>query len=80
MRNRNAPPSFGSDGQRRTIATVSHTLDAAVADRLRNFAFHERVSESAVIEFALRAFFEKGSDAQLGRQLRDAGASLRRKP
>ena len=61
------------------IATVSHTLDAEVAERLRHFAFRERISESAVIEFALRDLFDAGDDARLGRRLRDAGAALRRK-
>ncbi|MGP6157605.1 MAG: hypothetical protein ACLPYS_08905 [Vulcanimicrobiaceae bacterium] len=61
------------------ISTVSHTLDSVVAERLRYFAFHERVSESAVIEFALREFFKAGDDAALGRRLRESGAALRRK-
>ncbi len=61
------------------IATVSHTLDAEIAERLRHFAFHERISESAVIEFALRDLFAGGDDAALGARLRLAGAALRRK-
>ncbi len=61
------------------IATVSHTLDAEIAERLRHFAFHERISESAVIEFALRELFAVGDAAALGARLRLAGAALRRK-
>ena len=61
------------------IATVSHTLDVRLAERLREFAFRQRVSESAVIEHALRTFFDGGSDVELGSELRDAGASLRRR-
>jgi len=61
------------------IATVSHTLDADIAERLRHFAFRERISESAVIEFALRDLFDESDDLLLGRRLRDAGAALRRK-
>ena len=61
------------------ISTVSHTLDAAVAEQLRHFAFRERISESAVIEFSLRAFFESDDDSALGQILRDSGAALRRK-
>ena len=61
------------------ISTVSHTLDTAVAEQLRTFAFHERVSESAVIEYALREFFKTGEDAALGRRLRESGAALRRR-
>lgn len=61
------------------ISTVSHTLDAAVAERLRHFAFRERISESAVIEFALRELFSDDEDVVLGQRLRQAGAALRRK-
>jgi hypothetical protein len=61
------------------LSTVSHTLDAEIAERLRHFAFRERISESAVIEFSLRGFFDGGDDPQLGQQLRDRGAGLRRK-
>jgi hypothetical protein len=61
------------------LSTVSHTLDAEIAERLRHFAFRERISESAVIEFSLRAFFDGGDDSSLGQQLRDRGAGLRRK-
>lgn len=61
------------------ISTVSHTLDSQIAERLRYFAFRERISESAVIEFALRGFFQSGDDPDLGVVLRDAGAALRRK-
>ncbi|MBV8151140.1 MAG: hypothetical protein JOY59_06240 [Candidatus Eremiobacteraeota bacterium] len=61
------------------ISTVSHTLDVKLAERLREFAFRQRISESAVIEHALRNFFEEGSDAELGTELRKAGATLRRR-
>lgn len=61
------------------IATVSHTLDVKLAERLREFAFRQRVSESAVIEHALRGFFDDGTDADLGTTLRKAGATLRRR-
>lgn len=61
------------------ISTVSHTLDVRLAERLREFAFRQRVSESAVIEHALRTFFDGGSDAELGGELRRSGASLRRR-
>lgn len=61
------------------IQTVSHTLETEVAERLRLFAFKQRVSESAVLEFALLQFFSAGEDRELGTQLRAAGASLRRR-
>ncbi len=61
------------------IATVSHTLDSEVAEKLRHFAFRERISESAVIEFALRFLFESADEATLGARLRESGAALRRR-
>lgn len=61
------------------VATVSHTLESSLAERLREFAFHERISESAVIEHALISFFSQGDDAALGEHLRKLGAALRRK-
>jgi len=78
MRNGTATTNGVAKGVRK-IATVSHTLDAVIAERLRQFAFRERISESAVIEFSLRGFFESGDDVQLGQRLRDAGAALRRR-
>lgn len=61
------------------ISTVSHTLDAEIAERLRYFAFRERISESAVIEYSLRDFLDSDEEIHLGQRLRDAGAALRRK-
>jgi hypothetical protein len=61
------------------IAKVSHTLDAILAERLEEFAFMQRISESSVIEFALRQFFRKGDDGQLGGLLRRNGAARRRR-
>jgi hypothetical protein len=73
-----APPANGV-GRTAAIATVSHTLDLEIAERLRNFAFRERISESAVIEFGLRVLFESADEATLAGRLRDAGAALRRR-
>jgi hypothetical protein len=51
-----------------------------MVERLRAFAHYERVSASAVIEFALLAFFRTRDDASLGAMLRRRGAGPRRKP
>jgi hypothetical protein len=75
----NGEASSASAKKSLKIATVSHTLAAEVAERLRNFAFRERISESAVIEFALRELFSGDDDPVLGDRLRAAGAALRRK-
>lgn len=61
-----------------SIRTVSHTLEGHLAERLRFVAYRERVSESAVIEFALRGLLN-GEDEELGSRMRDGGATLRRK-
>ncbi len=61
------------------IRTVSHTLEGHLAEQLRYVAYRERVSESAVIEFALRGLLVDGEDGQLGQRMRDGGATLRRK-
>lgn len=66
--------------RRGTVAKVSHTLNLALAERLEEFAFFQRVSESAVIEHSLTAFFaQTGDDMTLGEQLRRGGAGRRRK-
>ncbi len=62
-----------------SIRTVSHTIEGHLAERLRSVAYTERVSESAVIEFALRRLLLDEPQTELGRRMRDAGASLRRK-
>ena len=62
-----------------SLRTVSHTLEGHLAERLRYVAYRERVSESAVIEFALRGLLADGEDGQLGQRMRDGGATLRRK-
>ena len=62
-----------------SVAKVSHTLEIELAERLREFAFRERISESAVIEFALQRFFFSGKDPALAATLRLNGAGKRRK-
>jgi len=62
------------------VAKVSHTLNVELADRLERFAFFQRISESAVIEYALNLFFDQGEEeAELGEQLRSEGLGRRRK-
>ena len=61
--------------------TVSHTLDAIMADKLRKLAFVERVSESSVIELALNDLFSsEEDDASRSTRIREGGYGLRRKP
>jgi hypothetical protein len=70
----------GQPARKSTVAKVSHTLSVALAERLEEFAFFQRVSESAVIEHALTKFFaQSDDDAVLGESLRRDGAGRRRK-
>jgi hypothetical protein len=63
-----------------SVSKVSHTLSILLAERLEEFAFFQRVSESAVIEHALSTFFaQSGDDGVLGDVLRKGGAGRRRK-
>jgi hypothetical protein len=61
------------------VVKVSHTLTFDIAERLRTFAFYQRFSESAVIEYALVRLFASGDDTSLGTALRRTGAGRRRK-
>ncbi len=61
------------------IAKVSHTLDGDLAERLEVFAFRLRISESSVIEFALRQFFKTGDEQRLASVLLRNGAARRRR-
>lgn len=74
------PASEGPVAGRGSVAKVSHTLNNMLAERLREFAFFQRVSESAVIEFSLQQFFDTGDDDEaLGERLRRNGAGRRRR-
>jgi hypothetical protein len=70
----------GALSRKSTVSKVSHTLSVALAERLEEFAFFQRVSESAVIEHSLASFFAQSEDDMiLGDLLRREGAGRRRK-
>lgn len=50
-----------------------------VGDQLKEIAFENRVSESSIIEVALRQLFRRVGTGQLGAFLRQNGACLRRR-
>lgn len=50
-----------------------------VGDQLKEIAFENRVSESSIIEVALRQLFRRVGAPQLGAFLRQNGACLRRR-
>jgi hypothetical protein len=57
---------------------LSVNVSGETGRRLRKVAFEERLSESSIVEIALTMLFTRTSDANLGKYLRERGASLRR--
>jgi hypothetical protein len=53
-------------------------VSGSIGKRLRKIAFDERLSESSIVEIALDSLFSRTSEANLGKYLREHGASLRR--
>jgi hypothetical protein len=60
------------------LRTVSHTLTPTVAETLRTLAFTERISESAIVEYALEKLFEHSRE-RVARDLKAWGATARRR-
>ncbi|HME82869.1 MAG TPA: hypothetical protein VKF82_12465 [Candidatus Eremiobacteraceae bacterium] len=58
-------------------AKLSVNVSAGVSDHLRNLAYKHRLSESSIVEVALKTLFVGGDDEQLGVVLRQNGATLR---
>lgn len=65
------------DGQNAQRFTVN--ISGKVGEELRSIAFTHRVSESSIVEIALRQLFRRVNAAALGPFLRDHGACLRRR-
>jgi hypothetical protein len=57
---------------------LSVNVSGSIGKRLRKVAFEERLSESSIVEIALDSLFARTSEANLGKYLREHGASLRR--
>ncbi len=62
------------DAQRFTL-----NLSAEIGTELRNIGTRHRVSESSIVEIALRQLFRRVTGPALGAFLRDRGACLRRR-
>ena len=58
----------------------SINLSAELGEQLKRTAFEQRVSESSIIEVALRQIFHRISPDRLGAFLKQNGACLRRRP
>jgi hypothetical protein len=61
------------------VSKLSANVDADLYERLRELAHIHRVSESSIVDVALRRFFALGDDVALGPILHASGATLRRK-
>jgi hypothetical protein len=71
-------PKKGNAEQLRR-AKLSINVSGDISERLRYLAHGQRLSESSIVEVALRSLFGRGDDAELGSLLRQQGASLRTK-
>lgn len=60
------------------FGTVSINLPVALVARVRDLAFREEFSVSAIVEQALLAYLEEMPDAVIAGRLRARGAALRR--
>lgn len=79
-RARNGTVDLGSEvGGTVNALKFSINLSAEVGSELRRIAFEERVSESSVIEIALRHLLRKVASERLGVFLKQNGACLRRR-
>ncbi|HKU81005.1 MAG TPA: hypothetical protein VJP76_02460 [Candidatus Tumulicola sp.] len=58
----------------------SINLPSMVGTKLKETAFHQHLSESSIVEVALKQLFSRISPDVLGSFLRQNGACLRRKP
>ena len=57
---------------------LSVNVSSDVGQRLRRIAFDERLSESSIVQIALKLMFAQTTDETIGPFLREQGASLRR--
>jgi len=60
------------------IRKMSINVPASLGRRVKQLAFNAEVSESAIVEAALRKLIDAKSDSVLTKQLKREGATLRR--
>ena len=66
-------------GNAENAARFTVNLAGDVAEQLRNVAHENRVSESSIVEVALRQLFTSVRPPSIGEFLREHGACLRRR-
>ncbi len=62
-----------------TLSKLSVNVASDVAHRLREVAFEHRISESSIVEMALRDLLGRRSGSELTAFIREYGGILRRK-
>ena len=65
--------------KKQSNSRLSVSLDDLTAHQVRDLAFKERTSDSAVVEAALRGFFDSGSSLNLHATLARLGIAPRRR-
>jgi hypothetical protein len=70
------PAELGAPSQ---AVKISVNLSRDVGAELKRIAYEQNVSESSVIEIALRQLFRRVSPERLGAFLKENGACLRRR-
>jgi hypothetical protein len=68
-----------SIGEATNAMRFTVNISQEVGDQLKQIAFEHRVSESSIIEIALRQLFRRVSPSAIGTFLRQNGACLRRR-
>lgn len=78
-RNGAEAPLSARIGEPQNAQRFTVNLSGEIATQLREMASMHRVSESSIVEVALRHLFRRVSGPALGAFLRDRGACLRRR-
>jgi hypothetical protein len=71
-------PSEAEDPDVDLPVKLSVNVSSEIGDRLRRIAFDERLSESSIVQIALKLMFARTTSETIGPFLREQGASLRR--
>lgn len=79
LQSRSARAISAEVGGTQNALKFSVNLSSDIGNEIKRIAFENRVSESSIIEVALRQLFRRVSPDRLGVFLRQNGACLRRK-
>lgn len=79
LQSRTARTISAEVGRTQNALKFSVNLSSDIGNEIKRIAFENRVSESSIIEVALRQLFRRVSSDRLGAFLRQNGACLRRR-